>query len=246
MKTIAIAICESDPTELAIISGAVRGAFEINGVQTHIKTFTSAAQMLEALEKNNIQLIMTAIEMPQLDGIQLGRQLRAQGIATDIIYVTGAESRVFEAFDAHPFGFVRKANFLKDITDAVERYIRSRQNQPSSREMDLPTRSSGRVHVSLDDILYFEGEGMYQRLFLRDGRQEQLSSRMDHLESALQEQGFLRLHKGFLVNYRYIAKLDRFEATLADGKKIPISRRRGSQIRQQYLQFGKDQGVLLF
>ena len=132
------------------------------------------------------------------------------------------------------------------MADTVGRYIKAKSADISSREMDLPTRSSGRIHVALADILYFEGDGMYQRLYLRDGRQEQISSRMDHLEQSLQDQGFLRIHKGFLVNYLHIAKLDRCEATLADGKKIPISRRRCSQIRQAYLQFGKNQGVLLF
>lgn len=246
MQTITIAICDSDPKELAIISGAVRAAFESNSLEPRIETFSSAVKMQEELTKKPVHLILTCIEMPQFDGIQFGRQLRAQGSWTEIIYVTGAEGRVFEAFDAQPFGFVRKANFLKDMADTMDRYIRSRQAQAPSGEMDLPTRSSGRLHVSLDDILYFEGEGMYQRLFLRDGRQEQLSSRMDHLEAALRDQGFLRLHKGFLVNCRYITKLSREEATLADGRALPISRRRSGQVRQAYLQFGKDHGVFLF
>ena len=87
---------------------------------------------------------------------------------------------------------------------------------------------------------------MYQLLFFHSGRQEQIASRMDHLEKVLQEHGFLRIHKGYLVNYRYITRLDKGEATLADGKRIPISRRRAKEIRQQYLQLGKNQGVLLF
>ena len=246
MKTITIAICDSDPMALAIISGAVRAVFDSNGVSPRIQTFTSAAKMREELGKKEVQLIMTDIEMPQLDGIQFARQLRAQGSRADIIFVTGSEDRVFEAFEVHPFGFVRKGNFLKDLSDVVSRYIRSKQMEGASQEMDLPTRSSGRIHISVAEILYFEGNGMYQRLFLLNGKQEQIASRMDHLEKSLLEQGFLRIHKGYLVNYRYITRLDRCEATLVDGKKIPISRRRCREIQEQYLQLGKDQGALLF
>ena len=246
MKGITIAICDDDKMALTVIAGAVRSAFEENGVTPEILTYSSAEKLRDDLDTTAAQLIMTDIDMPQLDGIQLGMHLRRLGKKVDIIFVSNCESRVFESLAVHPFGFVRKSNFLKDMSDVISRYIEAKNIEGTTQTIDLPTRYSGRIHVPVADILYFEGNGMYQFLRRRDGRQEEITSRMDHLEKALQEHGFMRIHKGYLVNYRYIMRLDKEEATLTDGQKIPISRRRAKEIKEQYLQLGRNQGVLLF
>ena len=246
MKTMNIAICDDDKMALTVISGAVRSIFENGGVTPQIKLFSSVVKLQEELETLSPQLLMLDINMPNIDGIQYGRQLRKAGNKVDIIYVSNCENRVFESLEVHPFGFVRKSNFLKDMLDVLNRYIESYETEAPSQDIDLPTRSSGRIHVPVEDILYFEGDGMYQQLFLQGGKQEEIASRMDHLERELSEHGFMRIHKGYLVNCQHIMRLDKSEATLADGRKIPISRRKSKEIRQQYLQLGKDHGVLQF
>lgn len=246
MRNLTIAICDDDKMALTVISGAVRSAFETHGVETEIKQFSSAVKLQEEMGAHSFQLLLLDINMPVLDGIEFGRHLRKQGNKVDIIYVSNCESRVFESFEVHPFGFVRKANFLKDMSEVVDRYIESKQEEKPTQAVDLPTRSSGRIHVPVEDILYFEGNGMYQVLTFRSGKQAQIASRMDHLEKVLQEHGFLRIHKGYLVNYRYITRLDKMEATLTDGKCLPISRRKIKQTHEQYLRLGKDMGVLRF
>ena len=246
MKTITIAICDDDKMALTVISGAVRSIFENNGVSPQIKLYSSAVKLREELDTLVPQLIMLDIQLPQVDGIEFVKQIRKLGNKADVVFVSNHEERVFDCFEVNPFGFVRKSNFLKDMLDVVNRYVASRQGQAGSQVIDLPTRSNGRIHIPVADILYFEGNGMYQLLFLRDGKQEVIASRMDHLEDALREHGFMRIHKGFLVNYRYISRLDKCEATLINGTAVPISRRKSKDIRQQYLQHGKDQGILLF
>ena len=246
MKTITIAICDDDKMALTVISGAVRSIFENNGVSPQIKLYSSPVKLREELDAVAPQLIMLDIQLPQIDGIEFVRRLRKLGNKADVVFVSNCEERVFECFEVMPFGFVRKANFLKDLLDVLSRYVASRQGQSGSQVIDLPTRSNGRIHIPVEDILYFEGNGMYQLLFHRDGRQEIVASRMDHLEEALEAHGFMRIHKGFLVNYRYVTRLDKGEATLINGTAVPISRRKSKEIRQQYLQRGKDQGILLF
>ena len=246
MKKVTVAICDDDKMELTVISGAVRSAFENNGVEILIRLFSETEALREEMKTAPVQLVMTDIDMPDLDGIELGRQLRSMGSKVDIIYISDREDRIFESLAVQPFGFVRKTNFLKDLSDAVNRYIGARSVPLPFQFMDLPTRSNGRIHISVEEILYFEGDGMYQQMFLRDGTREETASRMDHLEKTLLDLGFMRIHKGYLVNYRFITRLDKTEATLTDGKRIPISRRKSKEIRQRYLQLGKNQGVLQF
>ena len=233
MKTITVAICDDDKMSLTVVSAAVRSIFDSNHVLLQLKLFSGGAKLREELDALAPDLIMTEVTLAQMDGIQFAKQLRKSGSKADIVFVTASEHRVFETFEVQPFGFVRKSCFMKDIADVINRYIESKRAEGPSRTIDLPVRGGSRIHVPVGDILYFEGDGMYQRLFLKNGKQEEISSRMDHLEQSLDSHGFLRIHKGYLVNYRYITRLEKSEATLTDGKKVPISRRKSKEIRQQ-------------
>ena len=68
---------------------------------------------------------------------------------------------------------------------------------------------------------------------------------MQDLEEALAPIGFLRIHKGYLVNYKFIRRLENTEAVLTSGERIPLSRRRVQEIRAQYLTLMQDGGNVI-
>lgn len=246
MSRLTLAICDDDKMALGVVSGAIRSAFENNGVEADIHLFPSTKKLNEAMENEKFQLIFLDIDMPGMDGIQYGKYLRKTDASTEIIYVSNCESRVFESFEVHPFGFIRKSNFLKDLSDVIELYVAAHKDSGPSQTIDLPTHYSSRISVKVESILYFEGNGIYQVLYRTDGEPVEIVSRMEQLETVLVEQGFMRIHKGYLVNYRHIVRIDVLEVTLDNGQKLPVSRRKSKEIKQQYLQLGRKYGVLMF
>ncbi len=58
---------------------------------------------------------------------------------------------------------------------------------------------------------------------------------MDELEEQLTSAGFLRVHKSYLVNMRYIEKLNYNKLLLVNGKELPVSPRRYSEVKAQHL-----------
>lgn len=68
---------------------------------------------------------------------------------------------------------------------------------------------------------------------------------MKDLEEQLADKGFLRIHKGYLVNYRFIRRLKNTEAVLTNGEELPISRLRVQEIRNQYLEFMQGGGNII-
>lgn len=70
-------------------------------------------------------------------------------------------------------------------------------------------------------------------------------SRMERLEEELAPYGFMRVHKGYLVNYAHIKRLDGQEVTVTGGEKLPLSRRKAPEIKKKYLELGRKYGVLM-
>lgn len=232
---IKIALCDDDRRALPVIAGATKSAFEERNVKTQITCFRSAAELKKALETTHFQIYMLDIEMPGMDGIALGKFLREAGENAKIIYVSEAESRVFESFQVQPLGFVRKSNFLNDIAAVVELYLKIESREEKSDYLDLSTRN-GILAIRTKQIRYIEGSRNYQDIYL-DGKKDPIEVKMtmQQLEEITQPYGFIRIHKGYLVNYQYILRIAATDLTLMDGTHLPIGRSKATEVKTAYL-----------
>lgn len=246
MKMQRVAICDDARSALNIVSGAIERVFETNNVELELYSFQSAQKLDETISANKYDLMLLDIDMPGMDGIQYGKKLRKSGNNTEIIYISNCENRVFESFEVHPFGFIRKSRFLKDVTDVISQYLKSVEKYETRQTICLTTHYGNRIIKTVDQIFYFEGNGTYQTLCGNDGEKVEIVSKMRDLENSLSEHGFIRIHKGYLVNFRAIARIDAAEVTLVNGQKLPLSRRKSKEVKDQYLQFGRKFGVLMF
>lgn len=232
---IKIALCDDDARALPVIAGAAESAFNAQGIQTEIYRFSSGAELLQAMERTHFNLLLLDIEMPGMDGIAVGKKLRSKEDDTKIVYVSEAETRVFESFQVQPLGFVRKSNFLNDIAAVVELYVKTGSQEQAGDYLELSTRS-GLLTLKSKQVRYIEGSRNYQLLYM-DGKKEpvEVKMTMERLEQMTQPYGFIRVHKGYLVNYLYIQRVSTGEVTLVDGTEIPIGRSKVGEVKVRYL-----------
>lgn len=232
---IRIALCDDDGKALPVIAGAAESAFLEKGIHADIQRFTSGKALLQAMEQTRFQIILLDIEMPEMDGIAVGKKLREKGDGTQIVYVSEAESRVFESFLVQPLGFVRKSNFLNDIAAVVELYVKTCSQDEDSDYIEFLTRS-GLLTLKSRQIRYIEGSRNYQLLYL-DGQKEpvEVKMTMEKLEAATRPHDFIRIHKGYLVNYRFIQRISATVVTLLDGTQLPIGRSKAAEVKSKYL-----------
>ena len=94
--------------------------------------------------------------------------------------------------------------------------------------------------VSTDDIVCLKAEGNYTSLFTRDGKRYLVSKTLKEFEKLLDESMFIRIHKSYNVNLAYVQlsllTRDRI-LQLADGRELPISRRRMKEITELLFQY---------
>lgn len=232
---IKIALCDDDARALPIISGAAESAFEEKGCQVEIERFRSGDALLRAMEETHFQLLLLDIEMPGLDGIAVGKKLRERGDNTPLVYVSEAESRVFDSFLVQPLGFVRKSNFLNDISAVVELYIKTCDGERGGDHIDFTTRS-GLLTLKSRQIRYIEGSRNYQLVYL-DGKAEpaEVKMTMEKLDAITRDHGFIRIHKGYLVNALHIQRIGVSTVTLVDGSEFPIGRSKAHEVKSTYL-----------
>ena len=239
-----IAVCDDERAALSVLSGALVNAFRQHDVEATVKMFVTARDLVRRMKECTFDLLFLDIEMPGMDGLSLARQLRREGNLIDIIFISNREDLVFDALRCNPKGFIRKSRFIQDVTSVIDAYFAARQDTKSKV---LLVQTRGQVlYIPIDKLTYIEGSGKVQLAHVV-GRSEPLELRklMQQLEEDLKPYGFLRIHKGFLVNYRFIRRISDKEVLLTNDEVLPISRRKEQDIRDAYLELMQGEGSLV-
>ncbi len=98
------------------------------GVAGAVSTAENGARALEMLDTNKIDLIITDIRMPVLDGIGLLRKVKARGSDTPgVIFISGfADVNMREAYEQGAEALLAKPCEYHDLIDAAKRTLAER------------------------------------------------------------------------------------------------------------------------
>lgn len=244
MKKMHLAICDDEADILSVVSGAIENTFKKYDIQATTEIFKGTVDLERRMKEQVFELIFLDIEMPGLDGITFARKVRRTNVRTEIIFISNREEKVFDALRVNPAGFIRKRRFLEDVPAVIDQWMQKRRE--SERSILLAESKEGTISVPIDTILYIEGDGRYQEIYCSEGGEPiKISSSMKKLEEQLDSRGFMRIHKGYLVNYLFIKRLKDTGAVLTNGQEIPMSRLRIQEIRNQYLELMQDGGNVI-
>lgn len=251
MEKVNFAVCDDDEIVCDAVCSRVYNIFKRCGIEARgtkylssVKLYNSIVHPPEGMPKYN--LICLDIDMPKLDGIALGKAIRENSADTDIIFVSNREDKVFDSLlNVRPFGFVRKNNFSSDLIDTLRSYIISKIDSNNYIVIKTDNNSVTRKLRAID-IVYIEGQRAHQIIYMADGEEIDVRMTLDELEDKLKSYDVVRTHKGFLVNYKYIQRIDAKEIALSNGRAVGISRNKIQEVKAQYLKYLRKTGAVLF
>ena len=235
---IRIAICDDEAPTRAYLASLIRA----QDCPCEVVEYASAGDCLA--DHRGIDLLFLDIELNATDpdGMALARQIREQSAVTQpvIIFVTGYERYVFDAFDVGAFQYLLKPvdeeKFAQVFARAVEQSEAGRVQPQLSHALTLQSAGTSRT-VPLDSIYYIESSNHKVVLRLKDG-EFSCYAKIRDLEAELGDQ-FCRVHKGYLVNLAYVEGYSKTELTLTNGEKLLISKYKYPDFVKAYLRFVK-------
>lgn len=213
---IRIAICDDENRILEDLSQMVLELIP----DADISAFGEGRALIESAGKAGYDVVLLDIDMPDLNGLEVAAFFQAADRKPLIIFVTSHDELVYDSLQLHPFGFVRKSYLDKELKKVLEDAV----EEVSSRDKHFFFHTaSGDIKLQMDDILYFEAEGNYIKI--KTGSDEfRFRETMQALEISLKSDGFIRVHKGFLVNQEAVKIINSDKLVLNDNTEIPFGR----------------------
>ena len=224
-----IYMCDDEPKMLEDMKRKVQESNN-KGV---VKAFTSGIELINELKKEICDILLLDIDMPDINGMDVAEWLLKLEKRPLLIFVTSHDELVYDSFQYHPFGFVRKSYFDNEIKKVLDDAVKALES--NTKYFNFRTEGKD-IRVLLSEISYFEADGNYLKMFT-DGKEYRFRSTVTAIENSLYGQGFIRIHKGFLVNQSAVRILSGDEAHLVDGTVLPMGKTYVDEARKQLMRY---------
>lgn len=243
-----IALCDNEKESLQQTLEAVRLFFERNPeIHGGIRTFETSRKLLDfweayygkKTEDRLFDVYILDIMMPVINGIELGKQLRALGENAPIIYLTSFKEYGYQAFGVQATDYLLKPVDAEKLIAVLEDIYSSSQKEKA--DLFCVKTKEGIHNISLWDLIYAERIERAIAYHMKDGNVlTGLAIRRRFEEEAasiLKNPRFIQPHKSYLVNMQYIKDFMASELIMEEGTLIPVSRNRRAEIKKTYLKY---------
>jgi two-component system, LytTR family, response regulator len=201
---------------------------------------------VDAIDRLRPELVLLDVQMPGMLGTEVLQRVKHQPY---VVFTTAYVEHAIDAFELgavdyllKPFGPVRLIAAMERVRaalgepaphPALERLGTALGHGPISR---LFVRSgSALVPLAIDRVAWFAADGDYV-IAHADRSRHMLHLSLARLESRLDSQRFLRIHRAHVINLDFVRVFRRgprgqLVAEMTDGTKLPVSRTRAQQLR---------------
>lgn len=196
-----------------------------------VTTCADATQAMEVLNKEQVDILLLDIQMPDISGMEMIKLLNNNRVA--VVLTTAYSEYAVDAFSLGVIDYLLKPFDYARFVQAINKAISYKMQEPQSEFSNdyIMVKADYKLYkVNFEDLLYIEGQHEYVTFHTVTKRITALYS-LKNLEETLPKDKFVRTHKSFIVSIKNIEDIDKVNVTVA-GNKIPI----GSSYRDAFIE----------
>ncbi|NLJ87386.1 MAG: response regulator transcription factor [Epulopiscium sp.] len=219
-----------------------------------IGTYNNPTIALERILKEKPDVVFLDVEMPEINGFTIAREIIRAEMDTIIVFVTAFDEYAIKAFEVNAVDYILKPFHEERIDLTIKRIknISKQHNKENNQKViqkileiqetkpinKLPVWKNNRILLlNPEDIIYCTMEDGKTVIVTEDERYI-TDGKLIYLEEILKQDGFFRCHRSFLVNLNTINEvIPWFNNTYIIKMKgiddeIPISRRHMKEFKK--------------
>lgn len=202
-----------------------------------VDAFASGADFFAEVEQGvRFSVVLSDIEMPDMDGLELGARLKQKWANVYLIFLTSYPQFAMNSYLLNAHQYVMKEDMderlpeiLLDVVDKLEK---------EQDEILVLGSMADISKVYCSDILYLQKdkESKYVEYVTTTTRIRDRKS----MEQAIEEmrcRDFIQIERRYMVNMKHITRIKGDTITLSNGEQLPVSRRKITFVKEQMNQY---------
>ena len=176
-------------------------------------------------------ILFLDIEMPGMNGIFVGNELKKANNNIIIFIVTSYSEYLDEAMRFHVFRYLSKPldkqRFFRNMKDAVDLY--------NAITIKIPVETKQGMHtLPVSSVIAIEAQGRKITVHTTLCDFESIHNMQYWLE-LLPKNRFFQTHRSFIINFEHVTDFDRNLVHMSDNQSAYLTKRKYSLFKQAYL-----------
>ena len=213
-----IAICDDKQEDREYVQQLTARWAQQRGNQMEMTEFCSAEQFLFSCPQPDFDLLLLDIEMGEMDGVSLAKQVRRTNELMQIVFITGYSDYITEGYEVAALHYLMKPVKEEKLFAVLDRAVE--RLHKNTKVLTLETAEE-MVRVPLYQVSALEVQRNYVTVHARQDYtvKKSLSELMEQLDER-----FFRVGRSAVVNLNDINRVTRSDIYLTDGRIIPLPR----------------------
>lgn len=201
--------------------------------------------LLEEEALGSIDCLFLDIELQNKNGMELAKSISKRPDCPMLVFATAYDDYAIQAFEVNavdyilkPFDDVRIAQTVDKLLNRYEQYQQQEKEQFEPIQKMAVTSEDRIALVKLEDILYFTSEDS-KTIAVTEKKSYFVADSLVTLEKRLRHQGFMRVHRAFLINKEHLQELEpwgtsKYNVILQGNISISVSRMYIKEVRKLF------------
>lgn len=231
-----IAICDDSEKDLNLVYQYVLDYVQEQHEMVQVVKY-SQSRMLEydIQDGGYYDLILTDIEMPDLDGFELAKHIRTYLPDTLLIFITAHLKYSIDAYAYSVFRYIPKNQWKSRLKDALEDALKRIRLQSEKCYMICTASRLQKLHYK--KIVFIRHSGKNVVFCCVNGDEIKVRKSISQVYEELDTDDFAYADRGILVNLSHISAVLTNRIELDEGTVIQTSSTRTKQLRERLREF---------
>ncbi|MCM1048876.1 MAG: LytTR family DNA-binding domain-containing protein [Clostridiales bacterium] len=186
------------------------------------------------IKSADTELLFLDIELAEgEDGFEIAEQLRNFGNKCKVCFLTSHTELARAGYRVNAFRYIDK-KYLDEIGEAIDFFLKTKIQD---RIVSCNDSAGLRIKINLNELLLIETYGRKLRYLMLDGKEHLCEGQISEAARSLSQFGFFQIHRSYIVNLKYIEKVQSHEITLCNGLKLIIGRAHNKEFKKEFFKW---------
>ena len=234
MGFVKIAVCDDEIIFARKLEKIINKYCTVKQIPFQIDIYQSGKEFIaDNIKMMEYQIVFLDINMEEIDGLEAARELRKLCRDAYVIFVTAFINYTLEGYKVDAIRYLLKSdgNFGQSVCESLDAVFEKMQYKPHIREFSF---QQGARRVALEKIVYIESSLHKLTFYVAEEGivPYTMYETLNHI-AAIFSGDFVRIHQSYLVNLRFVRRIEGNNLLLQDNLALPVARSKLKEVRQK-------------
>jgi len=226
MKKYQYIIIDDDDMDRLITSFHLRK----NNLFEHKASFSDPMLGLDFLSKNDVDIVFLDIDMPGISGLELSKRINKDN--TCVVFITSHPEFALQGFENDAFDYIVKPlkkerieKCIQRLTEFLDIRFKAELFESTCNDNSIAVKIGNKsLMLKINEISYLEALKDYTKIITYGDKATIVYGNLGSIMRQSAFSDFVRVHRSFAVNKKYISEIKTSEIILINQTSLPLSK----------------------